>query len=115
MKISVGDAVYDLTKKKYDKLQITDTTVIKHPNQGGYLLQQWVRKCNDKNNNGKFQKIIRATKSFLLTASSVAGTLPLIGNTFLYIETSSGTSGSHNVFRTSERTVINQNTNMTYH
>ena len=42
--------------------QITDTTKIKYPNTGGYLLQNWVIKCNDKNNNGKIQKFIKSTK-----------------------------------------------------
>ena len=40
LKISVGDDIFKLTK--YDKIQITDTTIIKYPNTGGYLLQNWV-------------------------------------------------------------------------
>ena len=34
-------------------MKITDTTNIKYPNSDGYLLQQWDRKCNDKDNNAK--------------------------------------------------------------
>ena len=37
LKVSVGNDTYNLTK--YDKIQITDTTFIKYPNTGGYLLQ----------------------------------------------------------------------------
>ena len=37
LKVSVGNDTYNLTK--YDKIQITDTTNIKYPNTGGYLLQ----------------------------------------------------------------------------
>ena len=51
--VSVGNNTYNLTK--YDKIQTTDTTIIKNPNSGGYLLQNWVIKCNDKNSNGRIQ------------------------------------------------------------
>ena len=37
LKVSVGNDKYNLTK--YDKIQITDTKIIKYPNTGGYLLQ----------------------------------------------------------------------------
>ena len=53
LKVSVGNDIYKLAK--YDKIQITDTTIIKYPNNGGYLLQNWNIRCNDKNNNGKIQ------------------------------------------------------------
>ena len=46
LKVSVGNDTYNFTK--YDKLQNIDTTIIKYPNTGGYLLQNWVIKCNDK-------------------------------------------------------------------
>ena len=46
LKISVGNDIYNLTK--YDKIQLTETTNIKDPNSGGYSLQNWVIKCNDK-------------------------------------------------------------------
>ena len=41
-KVSVGNDTYNSTK--YDKIQITDTTIVKYPNTGGYLLQNWVKK-----------------------------------------------------------------------
>ena len=46
MKVSVGNDVFKITK--YDKIQITDTSKIKYPITGGYLLQNWIIKCNDK-------------------------------------------------------------------
>ena len=39
LKVSVGNDTYNLTK--YDKIQLTDTTVMKAGNSGGYLLQSW--------------------------------------------------------------------------
>ena len=56
LKVSVGNDTYNLTK--YDKIQITDTKIINYPNTGGYLLQNWIIKCNDKN-NGKIQISIK--------------------------------------------------------
>ena len=45
LKVSVGNDTYNLTK--YDRIQITDTTIIKYPKTGCYLLQNCVIKCND--------------------------------------------------------------------
>ena len=39
LKVSVGNDTYNLTK--YNKINITDTTTIKFPNEGKYLLQKW--------------------------------------------------------------------------
>ena len=50
LKVSVGNDTYNLTK--YDNIRITDKTIIKYPNTGGYPLQNWVIKCNDKNKTG---------------------------------------------------------------
>ena len=60
LKVSVGNDIYNLTK--FDKIQITDTTIIKSPNTGGYLLEQWNIKCNDKNNSGRKQNKINKNK-----------------------------------------------------
>ena len=46
LKVSVENDTYNLTKA--DKIPITDTTIIKAPNSGGYLLQQWNIKCKQK-------------------------------------------------------------------
>ena len=94
LKVSVGNDTYNLTK--YDKLQITDTTEIKYPNTGGYLLQNWNIKCKGKNNNGKIQNFIKSTKTNSPTRSSGATSLSPIGNAFMYIETSGNNSGNEN-------------------
>ena len=112
LKVSVGNYTYNLTK--YDKIQITDTTINKYPNTGGYLLQNWVTKCNDKNNHGKIQNFIKSTKTNSPTVYSGAKSLPLIGNSFMHIETSSNNHGN-NVFVSSERTDIIQISNITFY
>ena len=111
LKVSVGNNTYNLTK--YDKIQMIDITVIKVPNKGTFLLQNWNIKCNDKNINGNINKFIRSTKSSSPTADSGATTLPPIGNSFLYIETSSNNHGN-NVFVSFVRTDIIQITNITF-
>ena len=60
LKVSVGKDAYHLLK--YDKIQLTDITIIKTPNTGRYLLQNWVIKCKDKNDNGKIQNFIKSKK-----------------------------------------------------
>ena len=112
IKVSVGNDTYNLTK--YEKTHIPDTTIIKYPNTGGYLLQNWVIKCNDKINNGKIQNFIRATNTLSSTGDSEATRLPLIGNSFMCIETSSNNHGS-NVFCSFERTDIIQISNITFY
>ena len=81
LKGSVGNDTYNFTK--YDKKQIADTTINKYPNTGGCLLQKWVLKCNDKNNNGKVQNFMKSTKTNSPTGYSGAESLPPIGNTFM--------------------------------
>ena len=85
LKVSLGNGTYSSTK--YDKLQTTDTTIIKYPKTGSYLLQTWVIKWNDENNNGKTQNFIKSTKTNSPTGVSRATTLPPIGDSFMYIIT----------------------------
>ena len=61
LKVSFGNDTYNLAK--YDKIQITDTTIIKYPNTGGYLLQNWIIRCFDKNNDGKIENFIKINKN----------------------------------------------------
>ena len=112
LKVSVGYDTYNLTK--FDKIPITDTTIYKAPNSGGYLFQQWNIKCNDKNNNGKIQKINESTTTNTATSDSGATSLPPIGDSFMYIETSSNNHGN-NVFFSFERTDIIQTSNITFY
>ena len=85
------------------KKQITDTTIIKYPNTGGYLLQNWVIKGNDKINIGKIQNFVKSTKTNSPTSYSGAESLFPIAKTFMYIETSFNTQGNI-VFVSFERT-----------
>ena len=87
LKISIGNDTYNLTK--YDKIQIIDTTEIKYPNIGSDLLQKWNIKCNNSNNQSKINEFIKSTKTNSPTSNSGAESLPPIGNSFMYIETSS--------------------------
>ena len=95
LKVSVGNDTYDLTKS--NKIQLTDTTIIKTFNSGGYCLQSWNIKCIDKNGAGKFQYFVRSTKINGQTGDSVALNLPRIGDIFMYIETITNNHGK-NVF-----------------
>ena len=82
--------------------------MVKYPNTGGYLLQNWVIKCNDKINNGKIQNFINSTKRNSSTGHSGATSVPPIGNSFMYIETSSKNYGHEREFVSFERTDIIQ-------
>ena len=112
LRVSVGNDIYNLTK--YNKIQLTDTTIIKYPNSGDYLLTSWRMFCNDKNNNGKIQNFIKSTKTNTPTPDSGASSLPPIGDAFMYIETSSNNHGN-NVLVTFERIDIIQITNITFY
>ena len=111
LKISVGNDTYNLIN--YDKIQVTDTTELKYPNTGGYLLQNRVVKCNDKNNDGKIQNFLKSTKTNSANGFSGATSLPHHGNSFIYIETSSNNHG-YNVFVSFERTDNIQINNITF-
>ena len=94
---------------------MTDTTIIKYPNSGDYLLPSWRIFCNDKNNNGEIQNYLRSTKTNSPTPDSGATTLPPIGNAFMYIESSSNIHGHQKVFVSFERTDIIQISNITFY
>ena len=111
LKVSVGNDTYNLTK--YDRIQITDATIIKYPNTGGYLLQNWVNKCNDISIKGKTQIFIKSTKTTSPTGDSGATALTAIGSSFMYIETSSANHEKNVFFCSFERTDFIQITNIT--
>ena len=79
------------------------------------MLQNWNIKCNDKNGNGKIQYFIKPTITNTPTGSSGATSLAPVGDSFMYIETSSGNSGSDNVFVSRERTDIIRIINITFY
>ena len=112
LKVSVGNDTYNHTK--YDKIKITDTTIMKYPNSSGYLLQNFFRKGADKNNNCKIQNFNKSTKSNSPSCQSGANSLPPIGDSFFYIETSSNNHGN-DVFVSWERNDIFQITNISFY
>ena len=70
--------------------------------------------CNDKINNGKISNYIKTTKTNSPTSKSGATNLPPVGNSFMYIETSSNDFGK-NVFVSWERIDFIQFTNITFY
>ena len=113
LKVSVGNDTYNLTK--YNKIQITDTTEMRYPNIGSDLLQKWNIKCNNKNNQSRITDFIKSTKTNSPTVYSGATSLPPIGDSFMYIETSSNNHSHERVFVSWERTDIIQISNITFY
>ena len=113
LKVSVGNDTYNLTK--FNKIQILDTTEIKYPNIGSDLLQKWNITCNNKNNVSKVGDFIKSTRTNSPTGHSGATSLPPIGNSFMYIETSSNNHGHERVFVSWERTDIIQIIKITFY
>ena len=111
LKVSDGKDVHILTKN--DKIQITDTTIIKYPNERGDPKQNWVRKCNDKYSNGKIQNFVKSTKTNSPTENGGATTSPPIGDSFMYIEAVFQNSDSNNVFYAFDRNDFINKTNIT--
>ena len=72
-------------------------------------------KCNDENNKGKIQNFIRSTKTSSGTANSGAGGLSPIGESFMYIETSTANHGYERVFVSWEKTDVIQITDITFY
>ena len=87
---------------------------MRYPNIGSDLLQKWNIKCNNKNNQSRITDFIKSRKTNSPTAYSGATSLPLIGNSFMYIETSSNNHGLERVFVSWERTDIIQISNITF-
>ena len=61
LKMFVGSNVYNI--RKCDRKQILESSVIEVGNAGRYLLQQWNKKCNGKNNAGNITNCIRSTRT----------------------------------------------------
>ena len=53
LEVFLRNDVYSLTK--YDKIQIRDTTIFKHPIKVVHLLQNWCIKCTEKKINVKYK------------------------------------------------------------
>ena len=91
VKVSVGNNLYNLTK--FYKVQISYKTIIKAPDNGGYLLQYWNIKCNGTKNSDERQIFITSTKISSPTDQLGATSLPPFGDSFMYIGTSSNDYG----------------------
>ena len=113
LKVSVGNDTYDLTK--YDKIQIIDTMELKYPNICSDMFQKSYIKCNNKINVSKVGDFLKSTKTNSPTTHSGATSLPPIGNSFMYIETSSNNHGHDRVFISFERTDFIQMSNISFH
>ena len=112
LKVSVGYDTYNLTKN--DKIQIKNKTEFKFSNIGSDSIQKWNIKCNIKNNDSKIGNFIKSTITNSPTSHAGAISLPAIGNSFMYTETSSNSHGYESVFVSFERTDINQISNITF-
>ena len=112
IKVSVGNDTNNLAK--YDIKRIFDTTSIKSLNTGGYLLQQWNKKCNEKNKKSKLQIFNKSTETNNPASRSGATRLTPIGDGVMCLETSSNNHGN-NVFVSFERTDIIQTSNITFY
>ena len=69
---------------------------------------------NDKNNNVIIHNFVKSTKTHSSTGNSGATNIPPIGDSFMYIETSSNNHGN-NVFVSFERTDFIQISDITFH
>ena len=112
LKVNINNTIYNL--QIYNKIVLTDTTIIKFPNNGDSLLPNWRLSCNDRNNNGNINSFSRSTKTNSPTGNSGATVQPPIGDSFMFIETSSNNFGP-NVFCSWERIDIIQVSIITFY
>ena len=112
LKVNINNTIYNL--QIYNKIVLSDTTIIKFPNNGDSLLPNWRLSCNDRNNNSHVQNFFRSTKTSSPTPNSGALNSPAIGDSFMYNETSSNNFGP-NVFCSWERIDIIQISNITFY
>ena len=59
----------------------------------GYLLQNWIKKCNVKNNNGNLKNFEKINKNKLTTGHSRGTSLSSIVDSYIYIRKSSYNHG----------------------
>ena len=71
--------------------------------------------CNDRNNIGKLQNFIKSSKSNSPTPDSGTTSLPPIGDSFMYIETSGSNHCHERIFVSWERIDIIEITNIAFY
>ena len=100
---------------EYDKIKLIDITEFKSPNIGSDLLPKRGIKNLHKNNGSKVSNFLKSTTTSSPTSLSGAIINPPIGNSFMYVETSSTNHGHDRVFVSWERTDNIQITNITFY
>ena len=112
LKVPYGNDIYNLPN--FYKIQITDTTISKYPNDGKSSLQKWKNIYSDMNGNRRLNIVKKTKKTSSPTGDSGATTIPPLENSFMYVETSLGGHG-FNVFVSFVRTDVIQNSNITFY
>ena len=113
LKVSIGNDTYNLAN--YNKVNITDITEIRNPNTGQMLLQKWILRCLKKSYNAKFNTFLKSTTNTSPTAESGASSLPPIGWSFMYVESSSNNHGANHIMVSWERTDIIRISNIKFY
>ena len=113
LKVSIGDDIYN--SAKFDIMNITDITEIKNPNTGQSLQQKWKLKCLNKSYNAKINTILKSTTSTSPTAESGATSIPPIGWSLMYVESSGKNHGANHIMVSLERTDIIHITNIKFY
>ena len=101
---------------KYNKINITDITEIRNPNTGQYLLQKWKLKCLNKSYDAKNITYLKSTTSSSPTAESGATSIPPIGWSFMYVQSSENNLEANHISVSWERSdfILISNTKFYY-
>ena len=94
LQVRIINTAYNL--QIYNKTQTKDTTKLIFSNTGNDLVQNWKIICNNRLGEGRPSDFIKSTKSSSPTGVSGSTSIPLIGNCFMYIETSGNNNNSSN-------------------
>ena len=115
LQVRINNTPYNL--QIYNKTQIIDTTKVIFPNTGTFLLQNWKIICNNRLDEGLPSDFLKSTKTNSPTSQAGATSLPPIGTSFMYIETSANNHNSSNddVLVSFERTDIIHISNITFY
>ena len=113
LKVSVGNNTYNLTK--YKKKTKTDITEIRNLNTGQMLLKNWMLRCLNKTYTANIITFPKSTTNTSPTAESGASTIPQIGWSFMYVETSSNNHGANHIMVSWERTDIIHISNINFY
>ena len=79
---------------------------MRSPNSGQSLLQKWILKCVNKKYNAKIKTFLKSTTSTSPTAESGASSLPSIGWSFMYVESSGNKYGANHISVSCEKLIL---------